>query len=83
MPEDEEVEEDIEEQEAVEDEAAPEEEPEEEISQQQTPTKGYTCVNCETDVELDPVTDKIICPKCSHRVLLKKRSEDPDVVEAV
>lgn len=45
--------------------------------------KGYKCVNCETEVELDPVTDKIICPKCSHRVLLKKRPEQPKTVEAV
>ncbi|MBC5792560.1 MAG: hypothetical protein H8Z69_00830 [Nanohaloarchaea archaeon] len=45
--------------------------------------KGYKCVNCETEVEIDPVDDKIICPKCSHRVLLKKRSEDPDTVKAI
>lgn len=43
---------------------------------------GYTCVNCETDVDIDPVEDKIICPKCSHRVLMKKRPEDPVTVEA-
>lgn len=43
---------------------------------------GYVCVDCENEVEIDPVDDKIICPKCSHRVLLKKRSEDPNKVEA-
>ncbi|MFB6199471.1 MAG: DNA-directed RNA polymerase subunit P [Candidatus Nanohaloarchaea archaeon] len=44
---------------------------------------GYVCVKCEEEVELDPVNDKIICPNCSHRVLLKKRPEDPVDVEAV
>lgn len=45
--------------------------------------KGYVCVNCETEVEVDPVEDKIICPKCSHRVLLKKRPEQPKTVDAI
>lgn len=36
---------------------------------------GYVCVNCEEEVEINPVDDKIICPSCSHRVLLKKRPE--------
>lgn len=44
---------------------------------------SYVCVNCEQEVEIDPVEEKIICPKCSHRVLLKKRPEEEDVVEAV
>ncbi|MFB6208993.1 MAG: DNA-directed RNA polymerase subunit P [Candidatus Nanohaloarchaea archaeon] len=44
---------------------------------------GFVCVECEEQVELDPVDDKIICPSCSHRVLLKKRPEDTDHVEAV
>jgi DNA-directed RNA polymerase subunit RPC12/RpoP len=44
---------------------------------------GYVCVNCEQEVEIDPVNEKIICPKCSHRVLLKRRPNDPDTVEAV
>lgn len=43
---------------------------------------GYVCVKCEEEVDIDPVEEKVICPKCSHRVLLKKRSEDPDVVKA-
>ncbi len=43
----------------------------------------YVCVKCKEDVELDPVDEKVICPKCSHRVLLKKRPEDPEKVEAV
>ncbi len=43
---------------------------------------GYKCVNCESEVELDPVSEKIICPECSHRVLLKRRPEDPNTVEA-
>lgn len=44
---------------------------------------SYVCVNCEEEVEVDPVNEKIICPKCSHRVLLKKRPEDADTVQAV
>jgi DNA-directed RNA polymerase subunit RPC12/RpoP len=44
---------------------------------------GYVCVNCEQEVDIDPVSEKIICPKCSHRVLFKRRSDDPDVVQAV
>lgn len=44
---------------------------------------GYKCVNCEEEVDIDPVEEKVICPKCSHRVLLKVRPEDPDHVEAV
>jgi DNA-directed RNA polymerase subunit RPC12/RpoP len=45
--------------------------------------KGYKCVKCEQEVEIDPVEEKIICPKCSHRVLLKMRSDNPKKVEAV
>lgn len=55
----------------------------EETAEEQKQDKGYVCVNCETEVEVDPVEDKIICPKCSHRVLLKKRPEQPKTVEAV
>lgn len=46
-------------------------------------SKGYKCVKCEQEVEIDPVEEKIICPKCSHRVLLKTRSDEPKRVEAV
>lgn len=49
---------------------------------EETQVEGYKCVNCEADVEVDPVDDKIICPKCSHRVLMKKRPESPVTVEA-
>lgn len=55
----------------------------EETEEQHKQEEGYVCVNCETEVEVDPVEDKIICPKCSHRVLLKKRPEQPKTVEAV
>ena len=44
---------------------------------------SYVCVNCEQEVEIDPVEEKVICPKCSHRVLLKRRPDDPDTVQAV
>ena len=43
----------------------------------------YGGVKCEEEVEIDPVEEKVICPKCSHRVLMKKRPEDPDTVKAV
>jgi len=49
----------------------------EEVEQVKEPVSigdGYKCVNCEADVEVDPVDDKIICPKCSHRVLMKKKT---------
>ena len=55
----------------------------EETIEEREQGKGYVCVNCETEVEVDPVEDKIICPKCSHRVLLKKRPEKPKTLEAV
>jgi DNA-directed RNA polymerase subunit RPC12/RpoP len=45
--------------------------------------KGYRCVKCENEVEIDPVEEKIICPKCSHRVLLKSRSPNPKKVDAL
>ncbi|MFB6292006.1 MAG: DNA-directed RNA polymerase subunit P [Candidatus Nanohaloarchaea archaeon] len=44
---------------------------------------GYVCVKCEEEVEINPVEEKVICPNCSHRVLLKKRSEEADRVETV
>ncbi len=43
----------------------------------------FVCVNCEAEVELDPIHEKVICPKCSHRVLFKKRPENPSKVEAI
>ncbi|WP_414838269.1 DNA-directed RNA polymerase subunit P [Candidatus Nanosalina sp. VS9-1] len=44
---------------------------------------AYICVNCETEVDLEPIDEKVICPKCSHRVLFKKRPETPSKVEAI
>lgn len=44
---------------------------------------AYKCVKCEEEVDIDPVNEKVICPMCSHRVLLKMRPEDTDRVEAV
>ncbi len=43
---------------------------------------GYVCARCKEEVEVNPVEDKVICPKCSHRVLFKQRSDDPDHVPA-
>jgi len=48
-----------------------------------TETKGYKCVKCEEEVQINPVEEKIICPKCSHRVLFKMRADQPKKVEAV
>lgn len=44
---------------------------------------GYKCVKCEEEVIINPVEEKIICPKCSHRVLFKLRSSNSQRVEAV
>ena len=44
---------------------------------------GYVCVSCEEEVEINPVEDKIICPSCSHRVLLKQRPEQGKTVKAI
>lgn len=44
---------------------------------------AYVCVNCEEEVDLDPIEEKVICPSCSHRVLFKSRPETPSKVEAV
>lgn len=44
---------------------------------------GYVCVSCEEEVKINPVEDKIICPSCSHRVLLKKRPEQGKKVKAL
>lgn len=44
---------------------------------------GFVCVKCEEEVDINPVEEKVICPKCSHRVLLKKTPEEPNRVEAV
>lgn len=37
--------------------------------------KGYICLNCKNEIDLDPTKDRILCPKCSGRVILKKRPE--------
>lgn len=55
----------------------------EEFGQETGELSRYRCVKCEQEVNIDPVEEKIICPKCSHRVLLKARPETPKEVEAV
>lgn len=42
----------------------------------------YVCTKCEQEVDLDPVSDKIICPYCSNRGVLKTRSEEAQSVKA-
>lgn len=53
------------------------------MTEEETEHKGYKCVKCEQEVDIDPVEEKIICPKCSHRVLLKMRADQPKRVDAV
>jgi DNA-directed RNA polymerase subunit RPC12/RpoP len=43
---------------------------------------GYVCVSCEEEIDVDPVNEKIICPKCSGRMILKKRPEHKVTVQA-
>jgi DNA-directed RNA polymerase subunit RPC12/RpoP len=45
--------------------------------------EGYICAKCEQNVDLNPIDGKVICPECSHRVLFKKRPEDPNELKAV
>jgi DNA-directed RNA polymerase subunit RPC12/RpoP len=66
-----------------EDEETEQETVEHEAEESESGYKGYKCVKCEQEVEINPVEEKIICPKCSHRVLLKMRSDNPKKVEAV
>lgn len=42
----------------------------------------YTCMDCEQDVELESVAEKIICPHCSSRIFLKTRPPTPKTVKA-
>jgi DNA-directed RNA polymerase subunit RPC12/RpoP len=42
----------------------------------------YVCTKCEEDVDMDPVNEKIICPYCSNRGVLKKRPETPNELKA-
>lgn len=53
------------------------------FGQETAGTSRYRCVKCEEEVSINPVEEKIICPNCSHRVLLKARPENPSTVEAV
>ncbi|MCJ7428995.1 MAG: DNA-directed RNA polymerase subunit P [Candidatus Nanohaloarchaeota archaeon QJJ-5] len=43
---------------------------------------GYKCAKCEEDIDVDPVNEKIICPRCSGRVILKKRPQERTTVKA-
>ncbi len=42
----------------------------------------YVCTKCENEVDIDPIKDKIICPHCSGRTVLKQRSENAKTVTA-
>jgi len=42
----------------------------------------YVCTKCEEEVDIDPVGEKIICPHCSGRSVLKKRSDEAKHVTA-
>lgn len=43
---------------------------------------GYVCMKCNREIDIDPVKDKIICPHCSGRIVLKKRPEEFKEVKA-
>lgn len=43
---------------------------------------GYVCAKCEEEIDVDPVNEKIICPVCSSRVILKQRPEEKTTVKA-
>lgn len=43
---------------------------------------GYVCTKCENEVDIDPLGDKIICPHCSGRAVLKTRSDEAKTVTA-
>ncbi|MDY6765781.1 MAG: DNA-directed RNA polymerase subunit P [Candidatus Nanohaloarchaea archaeon] len=43
---------------------------------------GYVCTKCENEVDIDPLSDKIICPHCSGRGVLKQRPDDAKTVKA-
>lgn len=43
---------------------------------------AYVCTNCEEEVDLNPVEEKIICPFCSNRGVLKTRSDEAKTVKA-
>jgi DNA-directed RNA polymerase subunit RPC12/RpoP len=36
----------------------------------------YICTNCETEIHLNATNNKIICPKCSNRSVLKQRPDN-------
>jgi len=43
---------------------------------------GYICVKCESEIDINPVKEKIICPECSGRIILKKRPKAKKTVKA-
>lgn len=43
---------------------------------------AYVCTKCENEVDMNPVDEKIICPYCSGRAVLKQRPEDSRTVTA-
>ncbi|MDY6789302.1 MAG: DNA-directed RNA polymerase subunit P [Candidatus Nanohaloarchaea archaeon] len=43
---------------------------------------GYICAKCEEEIDVNPVKEKLICPECSGRMLLKKRPKTRKTVEA-
>lgn len=43
---------------------------------------GYICAKCEAEIDINPVKEKIICPECSGRIILKKRPRNKKTVKA-
>ncbi|MDY6776475.1 MAG: DNA-directed RNA polymerase subunit P [Candidatus Nanohaloarchaea archaeon] len=42
----------------------------------------YVCTKCEEEIDIDPIKDRIICPYCSGRAVLKTRPDEAKEVKA-
>jgi DNA-directed RNA polymerase subunit P len=42
----------------------------------------YRCVNCSKNIELEQVKDKIRCPFCGYRIIIKERPRTINRVQA-
>lgn len=43
---------------------------------------SFICEKCENELDLDPINDKIVCPHCSNRIIMKERPETVKKVKA-
>lgn len=42
----------------------------------------YKCLKCEKEIEFDQIKEKIRCPYCGYKVILKKRPKTVIKVDA-